>query len=167
MQGAGGLMLSASLLGSLAGSKITALAIVGKAVAAVAWPLVIIGGVLLAIGLVFVASQRTDLEQWISEGFWGSSKRYWDDERPAFNAQLTQSRKLITSDSDTLDQSEQLLVLFNDEMRAFEKLIWPINASQIEDDLVVKVEFQGLTDEADLAQLSISIENYQPAEPMA
>ena len=47
-------------------------------------------------------------------------------------------------------------------MRAFEKLVWPITATQIEDSLVVKVEFEGLMDEDDLAQLSINLENYQP-----
>ena len=47
-------------------------------------------------------------------------------------------------------------------MRAFEKLVWPITATQVEDSLVVKVEFEGLTDETDLAQLSINLENHQP-----
>jgi len=45
-------------------------------------------------------------------------------------------------------------------MRAFEKLVWPITAAQVENSLVVKVEFQGLMDETDLAQLSISTEKY-------
>ena len=42
-------------------------------------------------------------------------------------------------------------------MRAFEKLVWPITATQIEDSLVVKVEFEGLMDEDDIAQLNIRI----------
>ncbi|WP_160173740.1 hypothetical protein [Nitrincola sp. A-D6] len=37
-------------------------------------PGAIIGGVMIALGLLFTASSRTGLEQWIYEGFWGVVK---------------------------------------------------------------------------------------------
>ena len=114
----------------------------------------IIGGVMIAFGLLFATSSRTGLEQWIYEGFWGSSDEYWGGDREAlFKDQLEDSKLLF--------ESKEIEVFFNQEMRAFEKLVWPIKAKQLQD-WKVQIEFEGLADKDQLAQLSIRLENYQP-----
>ncbi|KGK41360.1 hypothetical protein LH51_15450 [Nitrincola sp. A-D6] len=159
LQGVGGILMTSKLIGSgLAFTGMPYLATLGTALSAAALPLAIIGGVLLAGGLFFASVRRSEVEQWVYEGFWGASKRYWEKER-VFSRILEESKNLIQIKSDNTVATINIRDFYNQEMRAFEQVIWCIQVKNIQDeDGRVTVEFPGLTTLDQLGQLSIRVQ---------
>lgn len=163
LQGAGGVLMTSKLIGSgLVFTGMPYLATLGASLSAAALPLAIIGGVLLAGGLFFASVRRSEVEQWVYEGFWGRSKVYWQDSRvEQFNEQLKESIKLMAVEPTSPAETTQLRGFYNQEMRVFEQVIWRIQVKNIQDeDGRVTVEFPGLITPDQLGQLSIRVQKY-------
>ncbi|QEW06945.1 toxin VasX [Nitrincola iocasae] len=162
LQGVGGVLLTSKLIGSgLVFTGLPYLASLGTALSAAAFPLAIIGGVLLAGGLFFASVSRSEMEQWVYEGFWGRKDPYWEDERLNINRQINDSIILMEAEPTNPVEAAQLKVFYNQEIRAFEQVIWRIQVKNIQDeDGRVTVEFPGLTTPDQLGQLSIRVQKY-------
>ncbi|KDE38691.1 hypothetical protein ADINL_3146 [Nitrincola lacisaponensis] len=162
LQGVGGILMTSKLIGSgLAFTGMPYLATLGTALSAAALPLAIIGGVLLAGGLFFASVRRSEVEQWVYEGFWGKGP-YWGKERYVdFSEQLSESKILLSMHPTFQVEVEKLKSFYNQEMRAFEQVIWRIQVKNIQDeDGRVTVEFPGLTTPDQLGRLSIRVQKY-------
>lgn len=164
LQAIGSIMMSSGLIGGfLSGSSFFALAIIGSKLSIAALPLAIIGGVLLAFGILFASVRRSELEQWVYEGFWGSSDQYWGDRRAdGFDEQIERSIKLMNLESIHKSEGNELSTFFFHEMRTFEQAIWYIEVENIKyRDGYLKIYFPGLTDPDAVRQLSIRVERSQ------
>ncbi|KZB51073.1 toxin VasX [Thalassospira xiamenensis] len=114
----------------------------------------IAGATVLLIGFVITLYQRSDIEERVRTCFWGSSEKYWNDDKRLEFEKLIEISKQLPGD---------LKDLFLEELHSFQDILWAISiTNETVDDNRLIVESAAFAEEnAGTVEIRVSLKSGQ------